>query len=58
MVVSMLLNETKSSSKAPECPQCHGDMTIAFLVSGKRQDFVGYTCDDCGKHISRIVPSD
>jgi hypothetical protein len=58
MAVSMLLNETRSSSKAPECPQCHGDMTIAFLVSGKRQDFVGYTCDDCGKHISRIVPSD
>jgi predicted RNA-binding Zn-ribbon protein involved in translation (DUF1610 family) len=55
MVVSMLLNETKSSTK---CPQCHGDMKIAFLVSGKRQDFVGYTCDDCGKHISRIVPSD
>jgi hypothetical protein len=54
----MLLSETKSDSEVPECPQCRRGMKVAFLVSGKRQDFVGYTCDDCGKHISRIVPND
>jgi hypothetical protein len=43
----MMFSEAKSRFEAdvPQCPQCHSAMKVAFLVSGKRQDFVGYSCD-------------
>jgi hypothetical protein len=55
-----MFSETKSRFEAHvhQCPQCHSAMKVAFLVSGKRQDFVGYSCDNCGKHMSRMVPSE
>jgi tRNA(Ile2) C34 agmatinyltransferase TiaS len=53
-----MLSETTLEAQVPQCPQCHGNMKVAFLVSGKRQDFVGYTCDKCGKHICDMVPSE
>jgi uncharacterized Zn finger protein len=55
----MNCNETPKSrfeTCAPECPQCRIDMKVQSIVSGKREDLVGYRCDNCGKFVNRIVP--
>src|SRR4051794_13094036 len=47
MVVSMLLNETKSSSKAPECPPVprrHDDSFLGFWQASRL----------CGLHLRRL----
>jgi hypothetical protein len=57
----MIANENPKSrfeAYAPECPKCRIDMKVLSIVSGKREDLVGYRCDNCGKYVNRMVPHD
>jgi hypothetical protein len=41
---------------APKCPKCHFDMKLRSVVMGKREDLVGYSCENCEKFANRLVP--
>jgi hypothetical protein len=50
--------KSRFEAHAPQCSKCHLDMKVLSIVSGKREDLVGYHCDNCGKRVNRMVPHD